>query len=40
MEEEIESDEEEEGLCEGMTMLKLSKEEKCRIREPWGKPSL
>ena len=36
MEEEIESDEEEEGLCEGMTMLKLSKEEKRRIREPWG----
>ena len=35
MEEEIESDEEEEGLCEGMTTLSLSKEEKHRIREPW-----
>nr|POF05057.1 hypothetical protein CFP56_35619 [Quercus suber] len=36
MEEEIESDEEEDDLCEGMTALKLSKEEKRRIREPWG----
>ena len=36
MEEEIESDEVEEVLCEGMTTLKLSKEEICRIREPWG----
>ena len=36
MEEEIESDEEEDVLCEGMTALKLSKQEKCRIREPWG----
>ena len=26
----------EEGLCERMTMLLLSKEEKRRIREPWG----
>lgn len=36
MEEEIESDEEEDVLCEGMIALKLSKEEKRRIREPWG----
>ena len=37
MEEEIESDEEEDVLCEGMTALKLSTEEKCRICEPWGR---
>lgn len=35
LEEEIESDEEKDVLCEGMIALKLSKEEKRRIREPW-----
>lgn len=37
MEEEADSDGEESCLCEGMVALSLSKEEKARIREPWGK---
>ena len=36
MEEEIESDEGAKVLCEGMTALKLLKEEKHRIKEPRG----
>lgn len=36
MEEEVQSDVEEDYLCEGMVAILLSKKEKTRIREPWG----
>ncbi|KAL0001445.1 hypothetical protein SO802_015226 [Lithocarpus litseifolius] len=36
MEEEVESNVEEDYLCDGMVAISLSKEEKTRIREPWG----
>ena len=36
MEDEADSDCEESSLCEGMVAISLSKEEKIRIREPWG----
>ncbi|XP_065634508.1 uncharacterized protein LOC136069677 [Quercus suber] len=36
MEDEADSDCEESSLCEGMVAISLSKEEKVRIREPWG----
>ena len=36
MEDEADSDCEESSLCDGMVVISLSKEEKVRIREPWG----
>ena len=36
MEDEADSDCEESSLCEGMVAVSLSKEEKVRIRKPWG----
>nr|POE68955.1 hypothetical protein CFP56_69614 [Quercus suber] len=36
MEDEADSDCEESSLCEGMVAVSLSKEEKVKIREPWG----
>ena len=36
MDEEVYSNDEDDELCEGMVSLKLSKEEKSRIRAPWG----
>nr|POE59598.1 hypothetical protein CFP56_15800 [Quercus suber] len=36
MDEGVESNEEEDSLYEGMVAISLSKEEKVRIREPWG----
>ena len=36
MDKEVYSDDEDDELCEGMVSLKLSKDEKSRIRAPWG----
>lgn len=37
MDKEAESNAEEDNLCEGMVAISLSKEEKTRIKAPWGK---